>query len=216
MKLESDGILIGLKPFNERDAVARVFTRDFGVLVGVLRGAVVAKKNKPMIGQYGNVVWGARLDSQLGVFHWECEKNLAVALITDSETLMFMNAAFDLLLTLLPERESYQRLYLETLSLLDALKEKNIAAYLEWEVALLQELGYALDLSHCSGCGTMSDLNYLSPRTARAVCDKCAQPYINKLYKLPLNLNITLRFLESVYLQQGGELPMMRKILKRC
>lgn len=216
MKLESDGILIGLKPFNERDAVARVFTRDFGVLVGVLRGAVVAKKNKPMIGQYGNVVWGARLDSQLGVFHWECEKNLAAALITDSETLMFMNAAFDLLLTLLPERESYQRLYLETLSLLDALKEKNIAAYLEWEVALLQELGYALDLSHCSGCGTMSDLNYLSPRTARAVCDKCAQPYINKLYKLPLNLNITLRFLESVYLQQGGELPMMRKILKRC
>ena len=66
MKLESQGILISLIPFNERDAVARVFTRDYGVLVGMLRGALGVKKNRPLVGQFGNVVWGARLDSQLG------------------------------------------------------------------------------------------------------------------------------------------------------
>ena len=75
MKFESVGVLIDLRPFNERDAVARVFTRDFGVMVGMLRGAVVAKKNRSLLGQVGNVSWNARLDSQLGVFHWEAEKN---------------------------------------------------------------------------------------------------------------------------------------------
>jgi DNA repair protein RecO (recombination protein O) len=214
MKLESDGILLALVPFNERDAVARIFTREYGVLVGMLRGAVVAKKNKPMVGQIGGVVWSARLDSQLGVFHWECERNLAADFILVPDLLMLMNAAFELLVTLLPERESYQDLFDNTLYMLDSLKKDNRMAYLEWEVALLRELGYALDLSRCSGCGCVDHLNYLSPRTARAVCDKCAVPYINKLYKLPLNLNITLRFLENVCSQQGVCVPIIRNLVK--
>lgn len=214
MKLESDGILVSIKPFGERDAIARIFTCNFGILVGLLRGASVAKKNKPMVGQVGNVVWGARLDSQLGGFHWECEKNLVAPLIHCADALMMTNAAFDLLATLLPEREAYQNLYVITLNLLDALKDNKLDEYLRWEVVLLKELGYALDLSHCSGCGTTVNLNYLSPKTARAVCDKCATPYLNKLYKLPLNLNITLRFLESVCLQQGVDVPVMRRLIK--
>lgn len=74
MKIETYGILINIKPFSERDAIAHIFTKDSGVLVGMLRGAVSAKKNKPLVGQIGNVSWNARLDSQLGVFHWETEK----------------------------------------------------------------------------------------------------------------------------------------------
>ncbi len=70
MKLESNGILIGLRPFNERDAIARVFTRDFGVLVGMMRGANVAKKNRPLVGQVGAATWNARLDSHLGIFNY--------------------------------------------------------------------------------------------------------------------------------------------------
>ena len=75
MKLESTGLLISLRPFNERDAVAHIFTREHGIVAGMLRGAVVAKTNKPLVGQIGNATWGARLDSALGVFHWESEKN---------------------------------------------------------------------------------------------------------------------------------------------
>ena len=75
MKLESRGILISLRPFNERDALAHIFTHDYGIVVGMMRGAVVAKKNKPLVGQVGNMSWNARLDSQLGVFHWAVDKN---------------------------------------------------------------------------------------------------------------------------------------------
>ncbi len=214
MKLESDGILIGLRPFNERDAVARIFTRDFGVLVGMMRGAVVAKKNKPLLGQMGVATWNARLDSQLGQFHWDAEKNLSAKLIVMPDMLAFMNAAFELIGLLLAERESYSRLYDETIELMTALGQGDTGAYLKWEINLLRELGYALDLSKCSGCGKKTELNYLSPRTGRAVCDDCAAPYINKLYKLPVTQAVTMRFLESVCAQQGTTLPIMRRILK--
>lgn len=214
MKLESSGILIGLRPFNERDAVAHVFTREHGVLSGMLRGAVVAKKNKPLVGQVGQVSWNARLDSQLGVFHWEAEKNLVAGIIGRADALMAMNAGFALLDALLPEREAYNTLYEETLEMLGLLVTQNVAdVYLDWEINLLRELGYALDLSKCSGCGEDENLNWLSPRTGRAVCDNCAQPYMNKLYKLPLNLAVTRRFLENVCVQQGVQLPVMRQML---
>ena len=95
MKLESNGILISLRPFNERDALAHIFTRDYGVVVGMMRGAVVAKKNKPLVGQMGVMSWNARLDSQLGVFHWDAEKNLAAPIMLNSDALkliLFWNA----------------------------------------------------------------------------------------------------------------------------
>ena len=214
MKLESWGILIGMRPFNERDCVARIFTRDYGVLVGVMRGAAVAKKNRPMVGQYGGVVWNARLDSQLGTFHWDAEKNIAVRFIMKPGALAMMNAAFDLIGALLPERAAYEVLFDETMQFLGELDEKSDATYLMWEIGLLRELGYALDLSRCSGCGGGNNLNFLSPRTGRAVCDKCAAPYINKLYRLPVTGAVTLKFLENVCAQQGTDVPMMRKMLK--
>ena len=214
MKLESNGILIGLRPFNERDAIAQIFSQDFGVVVGRLRGANIAKKNKPLLGQYGHMVWNARLDSQLGTMHWDIEKNLSVALLMSPDKLSCMNAGFELLVTLLPERQAYQELYEETIRLMFGLASDMPNAYLNWEVALLRELGYALDLSRCSGCGTLNDLNYLSPRTARAVCDSCAKPYLDKLYRLPVDLGVTGRFLESVCNQQGVNIPVMRKMLK--
>lgn len=216
MKLESNGILIGLRPFNERDAIARVFTRDFGVLVGMMRGANVAKKNRPLLGQVGAVAWNARLDSQLGMFHWDAEKNLAAPIMLNSDALIAMNAAFEILSILLPERAEYMALYDETLDLLGALgRWDSGAAYLTWEVNLLRDLGYALDLSKCSGCGGTNALRYVSPRTGRAVCDKCAAPYIDKLYKLPLNINVTMRFLENICSQQGVAVPHMRRMLKK-
>lgn len=214
MKLESSGILIGLRPFNERDAIARVFTRDFGVLVGMMRGANVAKKNRPLVGQVGGVSWNARLDSQLGMFHWDAEKNLSAAIMLNPNMLMCMNAAFEILCALLPEREEYAMLYDETLDLLEKMGGGDDGAYLTWEINLLRDLGYALDLSKCSGCGVVDNLNYLSPRTGRAVCDKCAAPYINKLYKLPVGLGTTLRFLENICKQQGVDVPQMRRMIK--
>lgn len=216
MKLESLGILINIRPISERDSIARIFTSDFGIMCGVMRGAVVARKNKPLVGQVGVVSWNARLDTQLGQFHWESEKNLAAILMSDGRKLAFMNAAFDLISLLLPEREKYELLYKDTLTLMQNLSyESEYQTYLNWEVVLLRELGYALDLAHCSGCGTDADLNYLSPRTGRAVCEKCAAPYVGRLFELPLNLDTMLKFLDNICLNQGVQTPQSRRFLMK-
>lgn len=214
MKIEDDGILIGLRPLGERDFVARIFSREYGIVSGVMKGGQIAKKNKPLIGQVGKFAWNARLDSQLGAFHWESEKNLIATFLLDMQVLAFVNAAFDLLLTLLPEREKYDALFGSLITLLTNMnKENSKDIYLNWELDLLRELGYALDLSKCSNCGTHFNLNYLSPRTGRAVCDDCAKPYLSKVYPLPLSLDITFRFLDNVCEQQGVQMPITRKML---
>ena len=215
MQIESNGILINMRAFSERDCIAHIFTRDNGVLVGMLRGAAVAKKNKPLIGQYGVVAWNARVDSQLGVFHFESEKNLSAPLMMNPELLKIMNSVFSLIYTLIPERESYEHLYIKNLDLLNELpnSQSPYDLYLKWEIDLLADLGYALDLTKCSGCGRADNLVYLSPKTGRAVCTDCGAPYIDKLYKLPVNLNITKRFISGICASQGVDVPVSRKIL---
>lgn len=211
MKLETSGLILSLRAFGERDAVAHIFTENHGVLSGMLRGAGVAQKNKPLVGQVGAVVWGARLDSQLGVFHFESQKNLALAAMMDAYKLAYMNSMFALIETLLPEREAYPQLYNATL---DALADLSPESYLNWELCLLRDLGFALDLSKCSGCGATDDLVYLSPRTGRAVCRDCGEPYMDKLFRLPINLNTTLRFLESVCRGLDVAIPDYRTFLQ--
>lgn len=215
MQIETVGILINMYPFSERDMIAHIFTKDAGVLAGMLRGAVVAKKNKPLVGQYGTVSWNARLDSQLGVFHWEAEKNLAAPLMLDNNLLKLMNSMFALIDVLIPERETYEHLYTNTLRLLKDLcsSKSPYDDYLNWEISLLSELGYALDLSKCSGCQKTDDLLYVSPKTGRAVCANCGEPYKDKLYTLPLSLSVTGRFLDKVCLAQGVTIPAARKML---
>ena len=210
MKLESNGIIVAMRPFGERDVVAHIFTESNGMLSGMLRGAVVAK-NKPMVGQMGAVAWGARLESQLGVFHFEAQKNLSVAAMMDNKNLAYMNSMFALLVALLPEREAYQNLYSATI---DALAGLSAESYLQWELVLLRELGYALDLSHCANCGRVDDLVFLSPKTGRAVCRNCGAPYVDKLFRLPVNLGITLRFLENACRGLDVSVPNYRIILQ--
>ena len=212
MKLESDGILVALRPFDEKNAIAHIFSRDHGLMTGMLRGAITTKTNKPLVGQMGTMTWNARLDSALGVFHWESEKNLAAPIMMKPDALLYMNAAFDLICTMLPEREPYPTLYDKTVGLLNALPRAT-DEYIKWEIELLGELGYAMDLSHCSGCGKTTDLNYISPKTARAVCDDCAAPYLAQLYKMPVTSDITLKFLEKICTAQGATVPNARRLL---
>ena len=216
MKLETVGILIDIKPLSERDSLARIFTRDYGVMIGVMRGAVIAKKNRPLIGQVGAVSWNARLDSQLGVFHWEASRNMAALIMADFSRLAMMNAAFALIGALLPERERYDRLYNQTVEFINILSgcRDVVGEYLGWEINFLREIGYALDLSACAGCGVRTGLDYLSPRTCRAVCAACGAPYADKLYPLPMTLGVSARLIEHVCVAQGASMPAARRMLR--
>ena len=204
MKLEGAGIIIEIKPFDDRDCTARIFTDAHGVLCGIFRGGLTAK-TKPLLGQFGQVSWNARLESHLGQFHFENERNMTAGFFNTPDKLKFANACLALLATMLPERERYKRLWDETLILLT---EANRDEYLKWELCLLAELGYGLSLERCGNCGRTADLQYISPKTGRAVCGTCGDGWRDKMFKMPADLGTTGHFLEQV-----RELPPARRII---
>jgi DNA repair protein RecO (recombination protein O) len=86
----------------------------------------------------------------------------------------------------LPERHPYPDLYDASLALLVALQgDCWPAAYVHWELTLLSEAGFALDLSHCAVTGQTNGLAWVSPRTGRAVSQQAGLPYADRLLPLP-------------------------------
>lgn len=98
-----------------------------------------------------------------------------------------LNAVTGLLSFCLPEREAHRALYAKTEQLLDLLGQDEVwpLAYLRWEVALLEEMGFGLDLRSCAVTGGSEDLVYVSPKTGRAVSRAGAGTWAERLLPLP-------------------------------
>jgi GTPase len=111
-------------------------------------------------------------------------------LMADRRALAALNAACALLRVALPEREPHSGLYAATLSLLDALEQPAdwSMVYLRWELRLLEDLGFGLDLSACAVTGRTEGLAYVSPRTGRAVSHAGAGDWADRLLPLPPSL----------------------------
>jgi DNA repair protein RecO (recombination protein O) len=88
---------------------------------------------------------------------------------------------------LLPERDPHPELYAATLDILRAFDDAGLwpALFVRWELQLLGELGFGLDLSECAATGVDADLIYVSPRSGRAVSRDAGNPYCDRLLKLP-------------------------------
>src|SRR6202040_3848190 len=87
----------------------------------------------------------------------------------------------------LPEREPHPRAYDGFSALLEALDADSgwAIGYVEWEEALLAELGFGLDLTRCAASGETADLIYVSPKSGQAVSSKAGEPYRDRLLRLP-------------------------------
>jgi DNA repair protein RecO (recombination protein O) len=186
-----EAIILGLKRHGETSVIVEVLTRNHGRHRGVVRGG--RGKRLSAVIQPGNtveVVWRARIEEQLGQFAIEGLKLRAANLITQASSLYALSTLASHC-RLLPERDPHEMLY-DTLDVLvNHLHEpKLIAALLiRFEIALLTELGFGIDLSCCVATGSTQELIYVSPKSARAVCRVAGEPYKDKLLKLPNFLN---------------------------
>jgi DNA repair protein RecO (recombination protein O) len=112
---------------------------------------------------------------------------------------------------LLPERDPHPSLYEITLFVLGFLDDPTVwpALMIRWELALLEELGFGLDLAECAATGSNDDLIYVSPRTGRAVSASAGEPYTDRLLALPQFLrgksgsHVTRRDLEAGFALTG-------------
>ncbi|MBV1867448.1 MAG: DNA repair protein RecO [Marinosulfonomonas sp.] len=191
MEWRDQGALLSVRRHGETSAIIEVFTAEHGRHAGVVRGGA-SRKVAPILqpGAQLDVTWRARLDEHLGAFKVEPVKSRAAAVMGDRMAMAGLNAITGLLGFSLPERENHPLLYQRTMTLLDLLGNSEAwpLAYLRWELALLDELGFGLDLTKCAVTGALDDLAYVSPRTGRAVSAEAAGEWADRMLPLPESL----------------------------
>jgi DNA repair protein RecO (recombination protein O) len=188
MDWQDEGALLSVRRHGETSAIIEVFTATHGRHAGVVRGGT-SRKIAPVLqpGAQLQVAWRARLEDHIGTYTVEPLKSRAAAVMDDRTALAGLNAVTALLGFSLPEREAHPSLYPRTITLLDLLgtSEAWPLAYLRWELALLDELGFGIDLSACAVTGGREDLAYVSPRSGRAVSAEAAGDWADRLLPLP-------------------------------
>lgn len=188
MKWQDQGTLLGVRPHGENAVIADVFTQTHGRHAGVVRGGA-GRQMSPVLqpGAVLQLTWSARLEDHLGTFVVEPVRGRAGELLGDRLALAGLNAICALSIFSLPEREPHQGLYARTSTLLDLLVHSDAwpLAYLRWEMALLEELGFGLDISKCAVTGSRENLIYVSPKTGRAVSREGAGEWADRLLPLP-------------------------------
>ncbi|HBZ44521.1 MAG TPA: DNA repair protein RecO [Maritimibacter sp.] len=190
MEWRDEGTLLSVRKHGETSVIIEVFTSAHGRHAGVVRGGV-SRKIAPILqpGSQIDVTWRARLEEHIGAFTVEPVKSRATVM-SDRRALAGLNAITALLSFALPEREAHPQLYARTIAMLDLLGETEAwpVGYLQWERALLDELGYGLDLGACAVTGDRDDLVYVSPKSGRAVSAEGAGDWADKLLPLPEEL----------------------------
>ncbi|WP_299142588.1 DNA repair protein RecO [uncultured Tateyamaria sp.] len=188
MEWRDTGILLSVRRHGETSAIIDVFTPDRGRHAGVVRGGT-SRKIAPILqpGAQLDVAWRARLEDHIGSFAVEPVRSRAALVMGDRLALAGLNAVTALLAFCLPEREAHLPLYRRTEQLLDLLGQNEVwpLAYLRWELALLEEMGFGLDLSCCAVTGGVEDLAYVSPKSGRAVSRAGAGDWAQRLLPLP-------------------------------
>jgi len=187
MQWTDDGIVIGVKRHGEANAILELMTHGHGRHLGLVRGGF-GSRLRPVL-QPGNSVsaaWRARLDEHLGNYTVEGLR-LRAASYFSAPHAIYGVTHLAALMRLLPERDPHTGLY-ETLDeILDQLDDPALAAPMvaRFELLLLSELGFGLDLEQCAATGASGDLAYVSPKSGRAVSRDAGEPWADKMLRLP-------------------------------
>lgn len=190
MEWSDDAIVLALRPHGESAAILEALTCEHGRHLGLVHGGASSKRRATL--QPGNQVrltWRARLSEHLGTFTAEPVRVRAHAIFERRLALAGLNAFTAVAVAALPEREPHRPAFEGATVLLDAIVDHDFTdwapLYVRWELGLLDELGFGLDLTRCAKTGTTENLLYVSPRTGRAVCAEGAGPYRDRLLALP-------------------------------
>ena len=175
MDWQDDALIIGARRHGETSLILEVMTRRHGRHLGLVRGGR-SRRMQPLL-QPGNAVegtWRARLDEHLGAFAVEATRLRAAELMGAPASLHGLNLVCALL-RLLAEREPHEALYGRAQDIVACLDDARFAPAMlvRFELALLAESGFGLDLSCCVATGRREDLAYVSPRSAPTTSGLC-------------------------------------------
>ena len=187
MEWTDEGIVLGVRRHGESSAIVELLTREHGRHLGLVRGGA-GKRMRPLL-QPGNsvtTVWRARLDEHLGYYAIEGTRLRAATLLASAHATYGVTHLASLV-RLLPERDPHEDIFEMLDRTLEDFEEAGGAAahLIRFELALLAELGFGLDLENCAATGETTDLIYVSPKSGVAVSRAAGEPYRDRLLRLP-------------------------------
>jgi DNA repair protein RecO (recombination protein O) len=187
MQWTDEGIVLGVKRHGEANAILELMTRAHGRHLGLVRGGA-GSRLRPVL-QPGNRIsstWRARLDEHLGLYVVEGLDARAASFLAVPHALYGITH-LAALCRLLPERDPHPQIHVALDDLLDGLLDPRVAgpSVVRFELQLLAELGFGLDLATCAASGCETDLVYVSPRSGRAVSRQAGEPWKDRLLPLP-------------------------------
>ncbi len=187
MQWTDEGIVLGVKRHGEGNAILELMTREHGRHLGLVRGGF-GTRLRPVL-QPGNALsatWRARLDEHLGNYSVE-GLNLRAANFFGAPHAVYGVGHLAALMRLLPERDPHAALHAALDEILERLDDAALAAPMvaRFELQLLSELGFGLDLESCAATGARGELIYVSPKSGRAVSRAAGDPWADKMLRLP-------------------------------
>lgn len=190
MRLQTQAIVLAVRAHGEHGAIVRALTPADGVQAGYVRGGR-SRRLRPILVP-GNVIqaeYRARTDEQLAQLTVELVHSRA-PLLGEALPALAVDWLCALTASALPEGQPYPRLYemIEgVLGAVDAAPSARgwAASIVRYELVLLSELGFGLDLSECATTGKAEELAFVSPKSGRAVSRDGAGEYRDRLLRLP-------------------------------
>ncbi len=191
MQISDTAIILHTHKYAERDLIVHAFTRDHGIVHGLIKGAHGKKTGVSVdAGVLGALTWNARLPEHLGTIRFESETNYAAMWMNDRARLYMLGSACALIRHSFALHDAHESVFDGYMQLLEVLRAPDVAGrharhYIAFECMLLEEAGYGLDLSQCAATGSTDDLIYVSPKSGRAVSAAAGAPYAGRLLPLP-------------------------------
>jgi DNA repair protein RecO (recombination protein O) len=187
MQWTDEGIVLGVKRHGEGNAILELMTREHGRHLGLVRGGSGSRLKAIL--QPGNgvsAIWRARLDEHLGNYTVEA-LNLRAAGFFSFPHAIYGIGHLAALMRLLPERDPHAALFKALDAVLNRLDDASVAApmVVRFELQLLSDLGFGLDLERCVATGVSGDLVYVSPKSGQAVSRQAGEPWADKMLRLP-------------------------------
>ena len=222
MQWEDEGFIISKKKFRENAIILEVFTNKFGKVSGIVYGGTSRKiKNYLQIVNKIFIVYNSKSDNRIGYFKTELIEAVSPKYFSDKKKILCLNSLSSILKALLPENQTYEKIYRSLSELLKKFNAKNwLTLYLNWEIDLINNLGFgfsmdAKNFSNMEGSKIVNikldNIDYKIP--SFLIFKKLESPNIKDICN---GLNFTRNLMENkFFIPNNIRFPYSRKLLEK-